>query len=202
VLVDSSALPQNTAFYATRRTTAVGTRTHYMRTALFWAITQRVVAIYYRRFGTICRAHRGSKMGPTGCPETSVRNYHYSLRNDPDKRSSNLLRGGPPKIENPLPTAPYVRPIPYMIKTARYYNATLKCVRVTSVTVEQQDVVHILSVSAALVIQYAEHMRHIIPSSVACPALLYCPTIPHQRGRFSEKKSLNTKCVLFFYNFI
>jgi hypothetical protein len=21
-------------------------------------------------------------MGPTGCPETSVRNYHYSLRND------------------------------------------------------------------------------------------------------------------------
>ena len=25
---------------------------------------------------------------PIGCPETSVRNYHYSLRNNPQKRSS------------------------------------------------------------------------------------------------------------------
>ena len=33
-------------------------------------------------------------MGPIGCPETSVRNYHYSLCNDPEERSSNLLRGG------------------------------------------------------------------------------------------------------------
>jgi hypothetical protein len=33
-------------------------------------------------------------MGPKGCPETSVRNYHYSLRNNPEERSSNLLRGG------------------------------------------------------------------------------------------------------------
>jgi len=29
-----------------------------------------------------------SNMGPTGCPETSVRNYHYTLRNGPEKRSS------------------------------------------------------------------------------------------------------------------
>jgi len=28
------------------------------------------------------------KMGPKGCPETSVRNYHYSLRNNPEERSS------------------------------------------------------------------------------------------------------------------
>jgi hypothetical protein len=27
-------------------------------------------------------------MGPTGCPETSLRIYHYSLRNDPEERSS------------------------------------------------------------------------------------------------------------------
>jgi hypothetical protein len=33
-------------------------------------------------------------MGPIGRPETSVRNYHYSLRNNPEERSSNLLRGG------------------------------------------------------------------------------------------------------------
>ena len=31
---------------------------------------------------------------PTGCPETSVRNYHYSLRNSPEGSSSPLLRGG------------------------------------------------------------------------------------------------------------
>ena len=33
-------------------------------------------------------------MGPIFSPETSVRNYHYSLRNDPEERSSRLLRGG------------------------------------------------------------------------------------------------------------
>jgi hypothetical protein len=33
-------------------------------------------------------------MGPVVCPETSVRNCHYSLRNNPEKRSSHLLRGG------------------------------------------------------------------------------------------------------------
>ena len=27
-------------------------------------------------------------MGPTGCPETSVRNYHYTLRNFPEERRS------------------------------------------------------------------------------------------------------------------
>jgi hypothetical protein len=30
-------------------------------------------------------------METIGCPETSVRNYHYSLRNDPEERSSLLL---------------------------------------------------------------------------------------------------------------
>ena len=34
------------------------------------------------------------KIGPIGCPETSVWNYHYSLRNNPEERSSHLLRGG------------------------------------------------------------------------------------------------------------
>jgi len=29
-----------------------------MRTALFWVITQRVVVIPYRRFGTTYRSHR------------------------------------------------------------------------------------------------------------------------------------------------
>ena len=33
-------------------------------------------------------------MGPTGCPETSVRIYHYTLRNNPDERRSHLHHGG------------------------------------------------------------------------------------------------------------
>jgi hypothetical protein len=32
-------------------------------------------------------------MRPIGCPETSVRNYQYSLRNSPEESSSRLLRG-------------------------------------------------------------------------------------------------------------
>jgi len=31
-----------------------------------------------------------SRMGPIGCPEKSVRNYHYSLRNNPEERSSHV----------------------------------------------------------------------------------------------------------------
>jgi hypothetical protein len=30
-------------------------------------------------------------MVPIGCPETSVRNYHYSPRNNPEERSSHLM---------------------------------------------------------------------------------------------------------------
>ena len=33
------------------------------------------------------------KVGPIGCPETSVRNYHYTLRNSPEESLSLLLRG-------------------------------------------------------------------------------------------------------------
>ena len=33
-------------------------------------------------------------MGPIGCTETLVRNYNYSLRNNPEERGSQLLRGG------------------------------------------------------------------------------------------------------------
>jgi hypothetical protein len=33
-------------------------------------------------------------MGPIGCPETSVMNYHYLPNNNPEERSSDLLRCG------------------------------------------------------------------------------------------------------------
>jgi len=71
--------------------------------AFFWDITRRVVAIPYRRFGTTHRPHiqdSGNpitwpfKMGTIGCPETSVSNYHYTLRNSPGERRSHLILGG------------------------------------------------------------------------------------------------------------
>ena len=76
---------------------------HQKRTALFWAFTQRVVVIPCRNFGTTYRSHLQGprifdscplKMEQTGCPETSVRNYHYTLRNSPEVHGSYLFRGG------------------------------------------------------------------------------------------------------------
>jgi len=55
-----------------------------MKTAFFWGTVQRVVLIPYRRFGTTYRSHIRS--------ETSVRNYHYSLRNTPEEgRSRHMI---------------------------------------------------------------------------------------------------------------
>ena len=73
--------PPRTKFLGTPLSTA-----KWLRTALFWLCTTRMVVISYRRFSTNCRSTL--RMGLTGCTETSVRNYHYSLRNDPEERSS------------------------------------------------------------------------------------------------------------------
>jgi hypothetical protein len=75
------------------------------RTASFCVITQRVMVIPYRHSGQpISPNVKGqesfllcswpSKMVLIGCPETSVSNYHYLLSNNPEERSSLLLRGG------------------------------------------------------------------------------------------------------------
>ena len=60
-------------------------------------VTKRVVVISDARFKNT-EDSWNLKMGPIGCPETSVRNYHHSLRNNPEERSSHLLRGGSPRI--------------------------------------------------------------------------------------------------------
>jgi hypothetical protein len=92
--------PAQTEMFGLKRRTCADKRE---RTALFWVITQRVVVIPYRRFGTNYRSHpQGSsffyswapRMGLIGCPDTSVRYYHYSLGNTPEERISQLLRGG------------------------------------------------------------------------------------------------------------
>jgi hypothetical protein len=35
------------------------------------------------------------RIGPIGCPQTSIGNYHYSLRNNSEERSSDLLSSCP-----------------------------------------------------------------------------------------------------------
>jgi hypothetical protein len=61
-----------------------------MKTALFWFVTQRVVIISYRHFdiGPIFRG-----LVSIYRPETLVRNYHYSLYNNPEERSPHVFRG-------------------------------------------------------------------------------------------------------------
>jgi len=73
-----------------------------MKSTLSCDITQRIVVIPYRRFKTTYLSHLqesrnpGSwiystlKMGQRDCPETSVRNYHYTLRNIPEENRSHL----------------------------------------------------------------------------------------------------------------
>jgi len=52
--------------------------------ALFWAMTQRVEVIPYRRFGTAYRSHL---------------QYHYTVHNNPEQRSSHLLPRRKPDIK-------------------------------------------------------------------------------------------------------
>jgi len=74
--------------------------TTYMRSALFWVITQWVVVISCRHFGTIIgpilkgRELSDSwplKMGPIVCPEMSIRNYHYLLHNYSEECSFHIF---------------------------------------------------------------------------------------------------------------
>jgi hypothetical protein len=67
------------------------------RSPLFWDITQGIVVIPYRRFGTIYRFQlqrvKNSKKAPKVCPDTSVRKYHHTLYNIPEDRRFHLLHG-------------------------------------------------------------------------------------------------------------
>jgi len=65
-----------------------------LRSALVWVITQRIVAIPYRS------CLQGSRTQADSCPETSVMNYHYSLRNNVEQRGLPLLSGGSLKSRN------------------------------------------------------------------------------------------------------
>jgi len=54
----------------------------------------RIVVIPHRRFGIdrLSEISWNLKKEPIGCPETLIRNYHYSLRNTPEGRSLELRK--------------------------------------------------------------------------------------------------------------
>jgi hypothetical protein len=63
------------------------------KAASSWEIcSSGLLPSYYYYYYYYCP--RPLKMGPLGCPETSVINDHYSLRNNPEERSSQPLRSG------------------------------------------------------------------------------------------------------------
>jgi len=46
---------------------------------------------WFKAYTNVCRPF---KIGLIGCPKTSVSNYHYTMRNNSEERSSHVLRGG------------------------------------------------------------------------------------------------------------
>ena len=67
------------------------------------------------------------KTGPTGCTETSVINYHYTLHGSQGECSSHLLHGGRPKPHPNLVTTPQILPqCCFVIKYINTYSGTSK----------------------------------------------------------------------------
>jgi len=68
------------------------------------------------------------KMGPLGCLETSVRNYCYSLRNNPEHRSSHPLYDGTLKSRKPPDCLPVSRLSQFLkVKASVSYHVTVRC---------------------------------------------------------------------------
>jgi len=65
-----------------------------MVTALFWGTAQPVVVIFFtdiarQAIGHLCRGQKSKIiLIPEDGTETSVRNYHYWVRNNPEERRS------------------------------------------------------------------------------------------------------------------
>jgi hypothetical protein len=53
-----------------------------MRSALFWAVTQRVVVIHYRRFGTAYPSHLHGSINPRKTSQKSADLVHYPVHNN------------------------------------------------------------------------------------------------------------------------
>ena len=77
----------------------IASATKYMKSALFWSITQCRLVVFLSKFRDLSVPYSVAKtsttwiflplkIGPISCPETSVKNYQYRLRNIPEERRS------------------------------------------------------------------------------------------------------------------
>ena len=81
-------------------------------------------------------------------------------------------------------------------------NVTLGRAGVTTVTPEKQEILHVLSVSVALVIRHAKRMPRITMSFVTYMALPYFSTSSHKRHGFRVKVAEHKMRVLIFSKFL
>jgi hypothetical protein len=77
--------------YGTRQDVLWHATTIPLCTALFWVTMQLVWVIPYWYFGNDRFFTPETRL--IGCPNMLVRNYHYSLHNNPDEHSSHPLHG-------------------------------------------------------------------------------------------------------------
>ena len=82
----------------------LGKTTSFCRSGHFWDIMQ---PIFHSSWIYLL-----SKIEPIGCPETSVRNYHSTLRNIPEERISHIYRAEAWNQKRVLYSVlPYTRPV-------------------------------------------------------------------------------------------
>jgi hypothetical protein len=87
-------------------------------------------------------------------------------------------------------------------RSSAHINVTLGCAQVTTVAVEKQAVLCILTVEiVALVIQHAKRMSRITVPSVACLEMARFFTLFHERQDFRKYIIENKICFGFLYNF-
>ena len=77
-------------------------------------------------------------------------------------------------------------------------DAGFLCSKVAMLVVVTKEVLHILSVSVALVIQHAARLRHIFICGLSCSAVFFY--IISLTARFSKKKLVNIKYVFLIFS--
>ena len=108
---------------------------HKTPSALFWDITQCRLVFPHRTFGTTSRPHLQTSRDPRFswprfCPETSIRNYHPTLRNIPEEHRSHIHRGGSQKSRHKMSSKPqnlYPRCYKKMLPTVSLFQVCQSC---------------------------------------------------------------------------